>query len=338
MSDIKKWSYRVGFDASEAENRHAIFAEIDDLRARVAELESELTSHVEAAELVQRLTRELDVLINGAEAARQASLCDIVSQLKAKLAALEGQQGEPVAWMHDKAGRVDVVHKDVRNLWLRAGKPSGFYKEKVPCPVEHYTIPLYLAAGAREAQLNWSTLVSWWESGAEDWEELKGIVRAMLAQPAREAQPELEVKREAAEPVTFEQAWQTYKAKGYKYGRDALEQVKFGWEIAQEFASPPKREDAEPVAWREFDGEGSYLFMEFEGNESHQTEWKRRNPNHKGWVEPLYLNPPKRHPMTDDEITKLHHIEEFGFFCDEEEFLQIVRATEEHHNIGAAQT
>ncbi len=43
------------------------------------------------------------------------------------------------------------------------------------------------------------------------------------------------------EPVTFEQAWATYEAKGYQYGKDALEQVRFGWEIAHEFAiaAPP---------------------------------------------------------------------------------------------------
>lgn len=33
--------------------------------------------------------------------------------------------------------------------------------------------------------------------------------------------------------TTFEQAWELYKVKGYDYGPDALEQVKFGWEIAQ---------------------------------------------------------------------------------------------------------
>jgi hypothetical protein len=38
-----------------------------------------------------------------------------------------------------------------------------------------------------------------------------------------------------AQPITFEQAWKTYEAKGYRYGADALEQVRFGWEIAQQF-------------------------------------------------------------------------------------------------------
>lgn len=39
------------------------------------------------------------------------------------------------------------------------------------------------------------------------------------------------------EPVTFEQAWSTYEEKGYRYGRDALEQVRLGWKIAREFTA-----------------------------------------------------------------------------------------------------
>ena len=50
---------------------------------------------------------------------------------------------EPVAWMHDQGGRVDVIHDKVKLLWLRMGQPDGFYREKVPCKVEHYTIPLF---------------------------------------------------------------------------------------------------------------------------------------------------------------------------------------------------
>ena len=31
---------------------------------------------------------------------------------------------------------------------------------------------------------------------------------------------------------TFEEAWADKEAEGYQYGRDALEQVRFGWELA----------------------------------------------------------------------------------------------------------
>jgi hypothetical protein len=49
---------------------------------------------------------------------------------------------------------------------------------------------------------------------------------------------------EVPKAVTFEQAWATYVAKGYRYGPDALEQVRFGWEIAVEnLRTTPKTEE-----------------------------------------------------------------------------------------------
>lgn len=50
-----------------------------DLKRRIIELESVISDH-------NRLVRELDVLINGKEgAAEQASLCDIVAQLRSSI-------------------------------------------------------------------------------------------------------------------------------------------------------------------------------------------------------------------------------------------------------------
>jgi len=46
--------------------------------------------------------------------------------------------------------------------------------------------------------------------------------------------------------------------------------------------------DAEQVAFRTFDGEGNYDFRDYYLNEDYQEDWNNRNPNHKGWVEPLY--------------------------------------------------
>ncbi len=34
--------------------------------------------------------------------------------------------------------------------------------------------------------------------------------------------------------LSFEEAWKSKEAEGYQYGEDALEQVRFGWELAQE--------------------------------------------------------------------------------------------------------
>lgn len=53
-------------------------------------------------------------------------------------------------------------------------------------------------------------------------------------------------------------------------------------------------EKHEPVAWRTFDGEGGYDYRTYDDNENYRDEWERRNPSHKGWVEPLYLHPSRR--------------------------------------------
>lgn len=55
----------------------------------------------------------------------------------------------------------------------------------------------------------------------------------------------------------------------------------------------------EQVAWRTFDGEGGYDYRTYEDNENYAEEWATRNPNHIGWVEPLYTTP---QPLTDADI------------------------------------
>jgi len=56
----------------------------------------------------------------------------------------------------------------------------------------------------------------------------------------------------------------------------------------------PQRTEQEPVAWRTFDGEGQYEYRAYEDNESYAEDWNKRNPNHIGWVEPLYTHPLQR--------------------------------------------
>ena len=48
-------------------------------------------------------------------------------------------------------------------------------------------------------------------------------------------------------------------------------------------------DDRVQVAWRVFDGEGGYDYVSFEDNENYADEWNKRNPNHVGWVEPLFI-------------------------------------------------
>lgn len=62
---------------------------------------------------------------------------------------------------------------------------------------------------------------------------------ATLTTPVEASQP----VGDAGETVTFEQAWARKEAEGYRYGRDALENVHFGWEIAIEALSPPTSDE-----------------------------------------------------------------------------------------------
>jgi hypothetical protein len=108
--------------------------------------------------------------------------------------------------------------------------------------------------------------------------------------------------------ATLQQALHVATAAGYPVAliaalRVALEQPKpppeaqteaerlaycAGWWAAME----QKREQPaqEPVAWRTFDGEGGYDYRTYDDNENYRNEWDKRNPNHKGWVEPLYTH------------------------------------------------
>ncbi len=75
------------------------------------------------------------------------------------------------------------------------------------------------------------------------------------------------------------------------------------------YPTPPAAQPApvqEPVAWRTFDGEGGYDYRTYDMNEGYAKEWNERNPNHKGWVEPLYTTPPTAQRqwvgLTDAEV------------------------------------
>jgi len=66
----------------------------------------------------------------------------------------------------------------------------------------------------------------------------------------------------------------------------------------------------EPLAWRTFDGEGGYEYRSYDMNEQYKQEWEQRNPNHKGWVEPLYISPPQRQwvGLTDEEVAYFSYV------------------------------
>jgi hypothetical protein len=76
--------------------------------------------------------------------------------------------------------------------------------------------------------------------------------------------------------MTFEQVWEIKKSEGYQYGRDALENVRFGWDLAQQsiMCSDKESETAEPVAER--DDKEVAVFMELvESSEELLAQVKR---------------------------------------------------------------
>ena len=81
-------------------------------------------------------------------------------------------------------------------------------------------------------------------------------------------------------------------------------------------------ERQEPVAWLT-DSEEIYF----------DKEDARRYSD--GFIQPLYTAPPQRGPLTDERLRKMHHEDQFGLFCDYDEFEQIARAVERKHGIGA---
>jgi hypothetical protein len=70
-------------------------------------------------------------------------------------------------------------------------------------------------------------------------------------------------------------------------------------------------ESQEPFAWLEFDGNKGYFLRLYEDNESYAENWNKRNPNHIGWVKPLYKHPPQRKwvGLTDEELVEFSDME-----------------------------
>ena len=91
-----------------------------------------------------------------------------------------------------------------------------------------------------------------------------------------------------------------------------------------------------PVAWRTFDGEGGYDYRAYEDNEDYAKQWNARNQRHVGWVEPLYLAPPQRRPLTDEEIDQRYYVSTGQMLREQDKRLAFLfaRAIERAHGIG----
>ena len=151
----------------------------------------------EAERLAQALTdwksrevRDLDRLDAAAELRRLAALSESnaidalnyesrIERLQAENDALRAMhdaaptlEAQPVAWMHETPGRVDVIHDEVKKL-LSAVATDYLYR-----PIdksEKYTIPLYAAAQPVEVQS--LTDATQFEKDVARWMEKDGLTR-----------------------------------------------------------------------------------------------------------------------------------------------------------------
>jgi len=70
-----------------------------------------------------------------------------------------------------------------------------------------------------------------WKPQPSAWDAVKGNhdLDALVSKAA-----DIDAMEQSAPKVeTFEEAWKAFEAQGFRYGRDALEQVRFGWNIAK---------------------------------------------------------------------------------------------------------
>jgi hypothetical protein len=69
-------------------------------------------------------------------------------------------------------------------------------------------------------------------------------------------------------------------------------------------------DEQKPVAWRTFDGDNGYNYIDYENNKDYCYWLEELHSKHKGWGEPLYTTPPvaQQRPwvgLTDDELIEL---------------------------------
>jgi hypothetical protein len=143
--------------------RDMLRAEVDRLLAAPAQQAWPPTGSWVSASDVAELTRRLDIALNGAEgAARQASLCDIVSQAEQRAA----QQAAPSLTVGERAS--SVIATAPERIWLNLfDAPENTDGDKL-FPADHEGI-------------------TWAEDEVGDYDVQ--YIRADLAQPAAQAEP-----------------------------------------------------------------------------------------------------------------------------------------------------
>lgn len=125
---------------------------VEAIARKLLEAEQMISGYEKAAADKRRLTRELDVLLNGENAAEQASLCDIVAQVSAEGIKLAAREAVP-------PGYKLVPNEPTESMVIDGFESDAF---------------LSLADAVNEAK-------GWPYSCAEAAECVTGIFKAMIA-------------------------------------------------------------------------------------------------------------------------------------------------------------
>ncbi|ETD47843.1 hypothetical protein X778_24910 [Pseudomonas aeruginosa VRFPA07] len=145
---IERWKAYIELSAKIAAQRDAANARLHEVATACATAEQERDAALAEVERLREskgdpsgsFDRCMKMMYERDENAKR------LDAALARVAELERQQ--PVAWMHDQPNRVDVIHRDVKDLLQRVpGSSRGIHR---PLDVsEHYTIPLYAAPVAQ---------------------------------------------------------------------------------------------------------------------------------------------------------------------------------------------
>lgn len=120
---------------------------------------------------------------------------------------------------------------------------------------------------------------------ADDHEKAITVLRDRLAQP------ELTIDGKTVAEFGLTELFEFQEATGC----DTVEQFREKQATQQE-----------PVAWRTFDGDNGYNYIDYENNKDYCYWLEELHSKHKGWGEPLYTTPPAaQRPwvgLTDEDI------------------------------------
>ncbi|WP_257556494.1 hypothetical protein [Sphingobium sp. CFD-2] len=105
-----------------------------------------------------------------------------------------------------------------------------------PTPADAHPIPLYATppAPALDGVRAVNLLQQWAERYANvpEWSAKRDMQILLETRQFLSSPSEGESATVSRDRPSFEQVWATKEAEGYQYGEDALEQVRFGWELA----------------------------------------------------------------------------------------------------------